>query len=83
MTMEEVKSILAGIAERQKLGENTPCPRCGKSIVDPHTNALSRTIDIGICEECGVSEAMRAYHRQEPLNLMDWSIIQKERDSKK
>ncbi len=51
------------------------CPRCGRfSVKDRlHTNALSRYVDVYICDECGMDEAIRAM-ADEPLPLREWAV---------
>lgn len=41
-------------------GETIPCPRCGENGLDPAIaqNALSRYVNIYICSQCGVEEAL-------------------------
>lgn len=80
MTIEEAKEMLEEVQRRRANGENPPCPRCGKQITKPPcTNALSRQIDVMICEQCGVEETIMAFYKQEPLDLLFWSVNFKER----
>lgn len=70
----------------QKEKELPQCMRCGGRM-DAHlpVNALSRYVDVYICEKCGVDEALRdAAHA--PLPLTDWEVVKsgrvaKEKDS--
>lgn len=52
------------------------CPRCGKpTIKDPlHTNALSRFVDVYVCDMCGMAEALMVCAGQPPM-LRNWAII--------
>lgn len=52
------------------------CPRCGKATMkDPiHTNALSRFVDVYVCDMCGMAEALIA-HAGHPPRLRNWAII--------
>jgi len=47
-----------------------PCPRCGHMIMRPvlEENAFSRYIDVYVCSECGIDEALRDM-RKDPLPL--------------
>lgn len=57
------------------------CPRCGMpTIKDPlHTNALSRFVDVYVCDMCGMAEALIAYSGQPP-RLRNWAIIETVRE---
>lgn len=57
--------------------ENITCPRCGKpNMRDPiHTNALSRFVDVYICNQCGMAEAIMSYTGTPP-RLSNWAIIE-------
>ena len=58
---------------------NWPCPRCGCWTMNRELtrNALSRRIDIYICDACGTAEALEDFHRkQTPLTA--WDIAKKE-----
>lgn len=58
---------------------NFPCPRCGKWSMDkdPVRNALSRRVDVYICNSCGTAEALEDYTGQ-PMMLSDWEISKHE-----
>lgn len=51
------------------------CPRCGRLTVKERlvTNALSRHVDVYICDACGTDEAIRDM-KGDPLPLKDWAI---------
>jgi hypothetical protein len=53
----------------------TKCPRCGRDTmrIDIALNALSRYIDVYICSECGIEEAMLDFDG-ECLPLKDWYL---------
>lgn len=57
------------------------CPRCGKlTMKEPlHTNALSRFVDVYVCDMCGMAEALIAYVG-EPQKLRNWAIIETVRE---
>ena len=63
----------------QDLGEKAallPCPRCGhnKMNKDLHHNALSRRVDLYICDSCGTEEAMEDFGgRKKPLE--EWFLF--------
>lgn len=54
-----------------------PCPRCGEDSMDdtPTRNALSRCIDVYICDTCGTDEALRAF-AGEQKQPSEWAIAQ-------
>ncbi len=60
----------------------TQCPRCGAAIDDPHTRALSRRLDIMVCESCGTAEALEdllVYQGKGTRKpLLDWAALQPE-----
>jgi transposase-like protein len=53
----------------------TKCPRCGRDTmrIDIALNALSRYIDVYICSECGIEEAMLDLDGKS-LSLKDWYL---------
>lgn len=54
------------------------CPRCGERRMSdtlPH-NAMSRSVNLYICNACGIDEALRDAFGQ-PLPLWKWDIITK------
>lgn len=53
------------------------CPRCGKpNMKDPlHTNALSRFVNVYVCDMCGMAEALLA-SLGTPPRLRNWAIIE-------
>ena len=55
----------------------TKCPRCGRDTMrnEIELNALSRYVDVYICNECGTEEAMLDLEG-EPLPLEDWYLSQ-------
>lgn len=71
---QAAKARIEAFAKVQADG-NHFCPRCGRfSVKDRlHANALSRYIDVSICDECGLDEAVRAM-ANEPLPLREWTI---------
>lgn len=56
---------------------NITCPRCGKpDMKDPiHTNALSRFVNVYVCDKCGMAEALLSYTGTPP-RLRNWAIIE-------
>ena len=68
---------LLDLKARQEAGEHMMCPRCGRDAMKApvHTNALSRTADVYVCDACGTAEAMLAFMKQDyPLHL--WAAFQ-------
>ena len=56
------------------------CPRCGADTMKQpiHTNALSRHVDLYICDSCGTAEALLDFMGQTyPLN--QWSAFEPQR----
>ena len=51
------------------------CPRCGQRTMDSDVsrNALSRSLDIMICDQCGMDEAIRACSGND-IPLTKWWI---------
>ena len=56
------------------LGPEEKCPRCGK-LFNPHRGALSRRVNVSICSECGVQEALEDFVQAEKMGLDDWYIV--------
>lgn len=60
LTEEAAKQLIERFAENQR-GGHFACPRCGKMAMDAESatrNALSRRIDVYICDTCGMQEAL-------------------------
>ncbi len=57
--MSTAKAVIEQFAKRQEEG-NFPCPRCGRMDMDekPARNAISRRINVYICDFCGTVEAI-------------------------
>ena len=56
-----------------------PCPRCGRWAMDadPVRNALSRRVDVYVCDACGLHEALEdAVGEIKPLT--SWDIAKRE-----
>ncbi|MFR8542814.1 MAG: hypothetical protein ACLVD8_25910 [Enterocloster sp.] len=78
-------AVGSSLVQRQKLyadgdaADPPKCLRCGAPLA-PHlmVNALSRYVDVQICEACGMDEALRdAAHV--PLSLEEWDAIKQGR----
>lgn len=70
----EAKSILLALRVVQEAGRYNRCPRCGSArMAKPfRRNALSRRIQLYICDVCGAKEAINDYHGTAlPFNLWD------------
>ncbi|MTI95414.1 MAG: hypothetical protein FH749_07980 [Firmicutes bacterium] len=54
-----------------------PCPRCGHDRMnrDIIKNALSRYVDVYICNQCGRDEAVRDLANLAPLPFKDWGMV--------
>ena len=54
-----LKSLISRIYLKQRAGEISKCPRCGKQMDSKLShNAFSRRADIYVCSSCGTIEAM-------------------------
>ena len=73
---ERMTRIYLDLKARQDADEHIACPRCGAdNMKHPlHTNALSRMLDIYICDACGTTEAMLA-HMNQQSPLTDWAAF--------
>ena len=72
------KCVIESIADAQKNGFNSKCPRCGKEeelCCSEEIGALSRRADVFVCSECGFEEAMEDYFKQIILPITEWSCI--------
>lgn len=71
---------LEDLKARQRAGKHMVCPRCGCDRMKPdvYTNALSRQVDIMICDQCGSEEALLAF-MQNTKPLESWACFQPER----
>ena len=75
MSEEAAKVLIARFAEKQWDGDY-PCPRCGLSKMShvPVQNALSRRVNIYICDECGMMEALEDMPGAPKTPLSAWAI---------
>ena len=76
---EAMEKTLLDLKARQLRGERHPCPRCGRDVMSdkPVRNALSRSADVYVCDECGTDEALLAM-MQNPLPLKQWACFRQE-----
>lgn len=75
MREEEAKDILEIFAKAQKDGLRI-CPRCGCTLKEKLvTNAMSRQMDIYICDKCGVAEALE-YMEGIRNPLSKWKFVE-------
>ena len=77
---ERARAKLLDLKARQEAGVHMMCPRCGMDAMkEPiHTNALSRSADVYVCDACGTTEAVLAHMKQDtPLFL--WAAFCPER----
>lgn len=76
MKSKDAKEMLLALAARQKAGEHHLCPRCGQDTMNPAgvtRNALSRRLDVYICNACGTEEAIEDYTGNAPLPFRKWA----------
>ena len=75
MSEEAAKVLIARFAEKQWDGDY-PCPRCGRPVMesDPVRNALSRRLNVYICDECGMMEALEDMLDAIKAPLSAWAI---------
>lgn len=78
-TIEEATKILTDLGAMQHQGQavGLPCPRCGRQAMSNHMahNALSRFIDVYICDLYGMEEALKESFHPPALPLNQWSIL--------
>lgn len=67
----ELKQLIERLKAVQSDGNVHPCPRCGLRPAHRRT-ALSRLVDVYICDQCGMDGALRAKTGHE-LRLDDWN----------
>ena len=82
--MRTIQERMAEIKAAQEAGTYTSCPRCGEHTMKLgdrlHTNALSRSYDIMICDLCGTDEAKLAFMGA-PKPLAHWACLQSQRQT--
>lgn len=67
---------LTRLAKTQKDGDR--CPRCGAVMPGKLSrHALSRSLDIMICDECGTEEAILAF-KGTPVPLTEWTAVEED-----
>ena len=73
---DKMNTRLGDLKARQHAGEHMRCPRCGADTMKApiHTNALSRHMDIYICDACGMQEAILDYTHA-PLPIEAWAAL--------
>lgn len=73
MNNEEARQAIEEYAKIQEA--QFGCPRCGKEMKEKlHTNALSRQIDIMVCDRCGIDEALIVATGRPHLPFEQWAI---------
>lgn len=72
------KRLIERFAEKQKDGRFA-CPRCGRMAMDDNIlhNALSRRVDVYVCDACGMLEGIEDMPKNFKLPLSAWSIMKK------
>lgn len=77
MNEDRSKAIIEQFAEKQR-GGHFACPRCGRMTMNAESvtrNALSRRIDVYVCDACGMHEALEdMVDSISPLS--SWAIAQ-------
>ena len=77
---ERIRQKAKELRARQKRGELTTCPRCGRQSMETplEHNALSRHLNgVYICPSCGMSEAMLVWMKTRmPLHM--WAFFKPE-----
>lgn len=77
MSEDRSKAIIEQFAEKQR-GGHFACPRCGRMTMNAESvtrNALSRRIDVYVCDACGMQEALEdMVDSISPLS--SWAIAQ-------
>lgn len=77
MNEDRSKAIIEQFAEKQQDG-HFACPRCGRMAMNAESvtrNALSRRIDVYVCDACGMQEALEdMIDSISPLS--SWAIAQ-------
>ena len=77
MNNKEAKQAIEEYAKMQEAQYG--CPRCGREMKEKlHTNALSRQIDIMVCDRCGMEEALIAATGGPHLPFEQWAINREE-----
>jgi predicted RNA-binding Zn-ribbon protein involved in translation (DUF1610 family) len=74
----DAKTIIDQVADIQRSGKKTLCPRCGRDSMNEKLarNALSRYARVYICDDCGTDEALRDLY-DEVLPLTAWDAVKK------
>lgn len=73
MNNKEAKQAIEEYAKMQEAQYG--CPRCGREMKEKlHTNALSRQIDIMVCDRCGLEEALIVATGRPHLPFEQWAI---------
>lgn len=73
---QDLNPRLLDLRAQQQSGELIYCPRCGQESMKPvlEHNALSRMVDLYVCDDCGIAEAMLDLMRN-PLPLAQWAAF--------
>ena len=74
------KQAQLDLKAHQQSGSYRLCPRCGRDTMKENltTNALSRHVDICICDVCGMEEAILDYMHV-PLPIEAWAALLQKR----
>ncbi len=81
-TIEEAIELVESFAALQEMNSpkyTYPCPRCGRDTMNGvlTRNALSRRVEVFICDACGTAEALEALMNEQgipPMLLNEWAL---------
>lgn len=77
MNEEKIRAIIENFAAKQQNG-HFACPLCGRMTMNAESvtrNALSRRIDVYVCDACGMGEALE--DMMDSISpLSSWAITQ-------
>lgn len=74
---EAAMLLIEHFSKKQKDGF-FPCPRCGRMDMDekPTRNALSRRVNVYICDFCGTDEAVEDFIGAK-ITAEEWAIVKR------
>lgn len=66
-----MENFIASLVDANPQYRTEICPRCGRK---GRLLALSRYVNVSICDDCGADEAILAYFRKKSIPEKDWFI---------
>ncbi len=77
---EKIQRRLLDLKAQQAADTPMTCPRCGADTMKcpMHTNALSRHVDLYVCDSCGTAEALLDFMGQ-TYPLYQWNAFEPQR----